>query len=245
MGNEVYFFGTCIVDLVYPKAGFAGIQILQREGIEVIYPSGQTCCGQPAFNSGYRTEALKVARSQIKCFPKNIPIIIPSGSCAGMIKYHWRDLFEGESDFESAMSVAERVYEFTEFLVDKLDIKLTDLGEPTQIAIHTSCSSRNEMRVDDKIELLVSKLSKVEVLEQERKSECCGFGGTFAIKQADISGSMVKDKTNAIKATNASCVISQECGCLMNIGGALEKQNSQIKTQHIAQFLWDRTNATS
>jgi L-lactate dehydrogenase complex protein LldE len=101
------------------------------------------------------------------------------------------------------------------------------------------------MKVDDKIETLVSQLSKVEVLEQERKSECCGFGGTFAIKQADISGSMVKDKTSAIKATNASCVISQECGCMMNIGGALEKQNSQIKTQHIAQFLWDRTNASS
>ena len=244
MSNEVYFLGTCIVDLFYPKAGIAGMQILQREGIEVIYPSGQTCCGQPAFNSGYRKEALKVARAQMKCFPKDIPIVVPSGSCAGMIKHHWRDLFDGESDFESAMSVAERVYEFTEFLVDKLDINLTDLGEPTQIAIHTSCSSRNEMRVDDKIELLVSKLSKVEVLEQERKSECCGFGGTFAIKQADISGSMVKDKTNAIKATNASCVISQECGCMMNIGGALEKQNSQIKTKHIAQFLWDRTNAS-
>lgn len=244
MSNEAYFLGTCIVDLFYPKAGVAGMQILQREGIEVIYPSGQTCCGQPAFNSGYRKEALKVARAQMKCFPKDIPIVVPSGSCAGMIKHHWRDLFDGESDFESAMSVAERVYEFTEFLVDKLDINLTDLGEPTQIAIHTSCSSRNEMRVDDKIELLVSKLSKVEVLEQERKSECCGFGGTFAIKQADISGSMVKDKTNTIKATNASCVISQECGCMMNIGGALEKQNSQIKTKHIAQFLWDRTNAS-
>jgi L-lactate dehydrogenase complex protein LldE len=221
------------------------MQILQREGVEVIYPSGQTCCGQPAFNSGYRKEALKVARAQMRCFPKDIPIVIPSGSCAGMMKYHWRDLFEGESDFDSAMAVAERVYEFTEFLVDKLDINLTDLGEPKQITIHTSCSSRNEMKVDDKIETLVSQLSKVEVLEQERKSECCGFGGTFAIKQADISGSMVKDKTSAIKATNASCVISQECGCMMNIGGALEKQNSQIKTQHIAQFLWDRTNASS
>ena len=245
MSNEVYFLGTCIVDLFYPKAGIAGMQILQREGVEVIYPSGQTCCGQPAFNSGYRKEALKVARAQMRCFPKDIPIVVPSGSCAGMIKYHWRDLFEGESDFDSAMAVAERVYEFTEFLVDKLDINLTDLGEPKQITIHTSCSSRNEMRVDDKIETLVSQLSKVEVLEQERKSECCGFGGTFAIKQADISGSMVKDKTSAIKATNASCVISQECGCMMNIGGALEKQNSQIKTQHIAQFLWDRTNASS
>ncbi len=240
--SEVYFFGTCLVDLFFPKEGLAGMKLLEREGIKVIYPKNQTCCGQPAFNSGYRKEALKVARAQIKCFPKNIPIIVPSGSCAGMIKFHWRDLFKGESDFEAAILVVERVFEFTEFLVDKLEIKLTDLGEPTQIAIHTSCSSRNEMKIEDKIEQLVSQLSEVEVLEQERKSECCGFGGTFAVKQADISGSMVQDKTNTLLATNASCVISQECGCLMNIGGALEKQNAPMKSQHIAQFLWERTN---
>jgi L-lactate dehydrogenase complex protein LldE len=101
------------------------------------------------------------------------------------------------------------------------------------------------MKVADRIESLVSQLSKVEVLEQERKPECCGFGGTFAVKQGDISGSMVKDKTDTLKATNASCVVSQDCGCLMNIGGALEKQNSQLKTQHIAQFLWDRINAAN
>jgi len=242
--NEVYFMGTCLVDLFYPKAGLAGMQLLKNAGVKVIYPSKQTCCGQPSFNSGYRKEALPVARSLIKCFPKDIPIVIPSGSCAGMIKYHWSELFEGKSDIEKALSVAERVYELTEFLVDKLNVELTDLGEPTKIAIHTSCSCRNEMKVADRIESLVSQLSKVEVLEQERKPECCGFGGTFAIKQGDISGSMVKDKTDALKATNASCVVSQDCGCLMNIGGALEKQNSQLKTQHIAQFLWDRTNAT-
>ena len=245
MSNEVYFLGTCIVDLFYPNAGLAGMQILQREGIEVIYPSGQTCCGQPAFNSGYRKETLKVARAQMKCFPKNIPIIIPSGSCAGMIKHQWPNLFKDEQDLEAAMSVVERVYEFTEFLVDKLNVKLIDLGEPTKIAIHTSCSSRNEMKVEDRIEKLISQLSSVEVLEQERKSECCGFGGTFAVKQADISGSMVNDKTSALEATNASCVISQECGCLMNIGGALQKQNSKMKSQHIAQFIWDRTNGPS
>jgi L-lactate dehydrogenase complex protein LldE len=162
-----------------------------------------------------------------------------------MIKYHWSELFEGESDIEKALSVAERVYELTEFLVDKLNVELTDLGEPTKIAIHTSCSCRNEMKVANRIESLVSQLSKVEVLEQERKPECCGFGGTFAVKQGDISGAMVKDKTDALKATNASCVVSQDCGCLMNIGGALEKQNSQLKTQHIAQFLWDRINAAN
>ena len=243
--NEVYFMGTCLVDLFYPKAGLAGMQLLKRAGVKVIYPSNQTCCGQPSFNSGYRKEALPVARSLIKCFPKDIPIVIPSGSCAGMIKYHWCELFESEKDIEISSSIAKRVFELTEFLVDELDIKLTDLGDPIQIAIHTSCSCRNEMKVADRIESLVSQLSKVEVLEQERKPECCGFGGTFAVKQGDISGSMVKDKTDALKATNASCVVSQDCGCLINIGGALEKQNSQLKTQHIAQFLWDRINAAN
>jgi len=129
--------------------------------------------------------------------------------------------------------------------VDELNVELTDLGEPTKITIHTSCASRNEMKIAERIEDLVSQLSKVEVLEQERKSECCGFGGTFAVKQADISGAMVKDKTDALKATEASSVISQDCGCLMNIGCALEKQNSKLKTQHIAEFLWDRTHAKS
>jgi L-lactate dehydrogenase complex protein LldE len=245
MATQVYFMGTCLADLYYPEVGLAGMQLLRREGLDVIYPKKQTCCGQPAFNSGYRKEALPVARSLMKCFKKNIPIIIPSGSCAGMIKYHWSELFSEELDYKQAISVSNRVFELTEFLVDNLQIKLTDLGKPTKIAIHTSCSCRNEMRVADRIESLTSQLSNVDVSIQERKKECCGFGGTFAIKQADISGAMVKDKTDAIKATNADKVISQDCGCLMNIGGALSKQQSQITSQHIAEFLWERTNESS
>jgi L-lactate dehydrogenase complex protein LldE len=245
MTKQVYFMGTCLADLYYPKIALAGMQLLSREGVEVIYPKKQTCCGQPAFNSGYRKESLPVARSLMSCFKKNIPIVVPSGSCAGMIKHHWSELFVGELDYDEAVSVSKRVFELTEFLVDNLHIKLTDLGEPTNIAIHTSCSCRNEMRVADRIESLVSQLANVDVSVQERKKECCGFGGTFAIKQADISGAMVKDKTDALKAINADKVVSQDCGCLMNIGGALSKQQSKLKTQHIAEFLWDRTNEPS
>jgi L-lactate dehydrogenase complex protein LldE len=239
--ENVYFFATCLIDLMYPKAGLAGMQLIQRAGVNVIFPGDQTCCGQPAFNSGYRDEALGVARAQLACFKRDIPVVVPSGSCAGTIKHHWPELFEGEADAEQALAVAARTYELTEFLVDVLDVKLTDLGTPTSVAIHTSCSARREMGVADRIQSLVGQLDKVEILTQEREAECCGFGGTFAIKQGDVSGAMVKDKTDALRATGAARVLSQDCGCLMNIGGAFEKQGNGPNTQHIAEFLLERT----
>ncbi len=237
---EIYFFGSCLIDLLYPKAGLAGMQLIRKAGVRVIYPDNQTCCGQPAFNSGYRDEALDVARQLLSCFPRDIPVIVPSGSCAGMIKHHWPELFAGEHDEAEAKAVAERTYELTEFLVNSLQLKLRDLGEPVKVAIHSSCSARREMGVAEHIETLVKQLDQVEVLTQERKPECCGFGGTFAVKQGDISGAMVKDKTDSLRATAAERVISQDCGCLMNIGGAFEKQGNGPKTQHIAEFLMER-----
>jgi len=240
--EKVYFFATCLVDLMYPKAGLAGMQLLKRAGVEVIFPRDQTCCGQPAFNSGYREEALVVARAQLACFKRDIPVVVPSGSCAGMIRHHWPELFEGEADEQRALDVAARTYELTEFLVDVLDVRLNDLGTPTRIAIHTSCSARREMGVADRIQALVAQLDSVEVLTQDRESECCGFGGTFAVKQADVAGAMVKDKTDALRATGAERIISQDCGCLMNIGGAFEHQGDGPSTQHVAEFLLERTS---
>jgi L-lactate dehydrogenase complex protein LldE len=240
--EKVYFFATCLIDLMYPKAGLAGMQLIKRAGVDVVFPQDQTCCGQPPFNSGYREEALAVARAQLDCFKRDIPVVVPSGSCAGMIKHHWPELFEGEADEQQALDVAGRTYELTEFLVDVLDVRLTDLGTPTRIAIHTSCSARREMGVADRIQSLVSQLEKVEVLVQDREAECCGFGGTFAVKQADVAGAMVKDKTDALRATGAERVISQDCGCLMNIGGALEHQGDGPATQHVAEFLLERTS---
>ena len=240
--DKVYFFATCLIDLLYPKAGLAGMQLIRRAGVDVIFPDDQTCCGQPAFNSGYRDEALAVARAQIACFKQNIPIVVPSGSCSGMIRTHWPELFAGEPDEATALAVASRTYELTEFLVDILDIRLADLGEPVRIAVHTSCSARREMGVGDRIQSLLAQLENVEVLVQEREAECCGFGGTFAVKQADVSGAMVKDKTDTLRATGAERVISQDCGCLMNIGGALDHQGNGPATQHIAEFLWERTS---
>ena len=248
--DTIYFFGTCLIDLIYPQAGVSAVQLLQREGIKVIYPPAQTCCGQPAWNSGYRDEARKVARAQIKLFPKDLPIVIPSGSCAGMMKTHYPELFKGEVDEAEALQVANRVYELTEFLVDVLQVNLTDLGEPIEVAVHTSCSARREMGVADKIEQLLGQLAQVQVKEQAYKAECCGFGGTFAVKQPEISAAMVADKTMHIRATGATQLISQDSGCLLNISGAFAYQaehegKSAPKAQHIAEFLWQRTQTAS
>ena len=151
-------------------------------------------------------------------------------------------MFAGQADEADALAVAGRTYELTEFLVDVLDIRLSDLGEPVKIAVHTSCSARREMGVADRIQSLLAQLDRVEVLVQDREAECCGFGGTFAVKLADVAGAMVKDKTDALRATGAARVISQDCGCLMNIGGAFEHQGDGPVTQHVAEFLLERTS---
>jgi L-lactate dehydrogenase complex protein LldE len=242
--DNIYFFGTCLIDLFYPKAGLAGMQLIKRTGVNVIYPDKQGCCGQPAFNSGYRQQALAVARSLLRCFPRDIPLVVPSGSCAGMIKHHWPELFKNQPEETSVIKLAQRTYELTEFLVEVLHIKLQDLGKPVKVAVHTSCSARREMKVADHIETLINQLSNVEKLQHHNKEECCGFGGTFAIKQPEISGAMVEDKTRYLKDSGAELVISQDCGCLMNIGGAFKKQGSGPVTQHIAEFLWERSNAS-
>ena len=161
------------------------------------------------------------------------------------MKHHYPELFAGQADEAQAVDVANRVYEFTEFLVDVLHIELQDLGEPVKVAVHTSCSARREMGVADKIETLLGQLQYVERLEQARKPECCGFGGTFAVKEPEISAAMVLDKVSHIRHTGADKLISQDCGCLMNISGAMGKQGNPIPAQHIAEFLWERTGGNA
>ncbi len=243
--DAIYFFGTCLIDLFYPQAGLAGMELIRNSGVRVKYPPEQSCCGQPPFNSGYRDDALAVARTQLACLKEPLPIVVPSGSCAGMIKHHWPELFAGQADEAAANGVAARVYELTEFLVDVLKIKLTDLGEPVRVAIHSSCSARREMGVADRIGQLIDQLARVEVVQQARQAECCGFGGTFAVKQAAISGAMVADKCDAIDASGAEILVSQDCGCLLNIGGAFDKRGTGPRSVHIAEFILERTHESN
>ena len=240
--DAVYYFGTCLVDLIYPQAGMAGIKLIQREGVEVIFPQNQTCCGQPAFNAGHQREAREVAALQVGLFPKDIPIIIPSGSCGGMIRKHYTGLFEEHALQTEAESVARRTFELTEFLVHVLKIKLEDQGKPINVSWHSSCHAKREMGIENEPKQLLQQLKNVKLVELEREDECCGFGGTFAVKEPHISAAMVKDKIEDIKRTGAKCLIGADCGCLLNISGAMKHSGIQTDHQHIAEFIWQRVS---
>ncbi|HVO51497.1 MAG TPA: (Fe-S)-binding protein [Thermoanaerobaculia bacterium] len=239
--SKVYFFGTCVVDLFFPDAGLAGIELLRREGVEVVFPPGQTCCAQPAFNCGHLAEARAVARAQIALFPKDLPVVVPSGSCAGMMKQHYPDLFKGEPDEAAAVSFASRVVELTQFLVNVLGVRLTDRGEKASVTWHSSCHGLREMGLDDEPKAILAQLSNVTVVPLTRERECCGFGGTFSVRYPDISSAMVEDKIADVEKTGASVVLSADAACLLNIGGALEKKGAAARPMHLAEFLWERT----
>jgi L-lactate dehydrogenase complex protein LldE len=238
----VYLFGTCLMDAVYPDAGMAAIRLLQAQGVTVVFPQDQSCCGQPAYNSGFVHEARAVARKQLQAFAKPYPIVVPSGSCAGMMKHHYPTLFAGTPDDAVARRFAERVYEFSEYLVRVLGVNLHDQGEPVTITWHSSCHALREMNVIQHSKALIRQLKNVTLVELDRETECCGFGGTFAVKQPAISAAMVKDKVDDIARTGASTIVTGDGGCLMNITGAMEHYGIPIAGKHLADFLWERTN---
>ena len=241
--KKVYYFGTCLMNMLYPEAGMAALKLIQREGVQVIFPRGQTCCGQPAYNSGFPKEAKKVALQQIRLFSKNLPIVVPSGSCAAMMKHHYPLLFEDDAHLESIKQFSNRIVELSEFLVRTLNVKLEDRGTPIKVTWHSSCHALREMHIIADSKALIRQLQNVELIELQNEHECCGFGGTFAVKQADISGAMVADKVEDIRLTGAARVLAGDCGCLMNISGAMEYQKSPVKGQHWAEFIWERTHA--
>ena len=239
--EAVYYFATCLVDLFYPEAGLSGIRLLEREGLRVVFPRGQTCCGQPAFNSGFAAEARGVARAQLRLFPGDAPIVVPSGSCAGMIRRHYPELFEGDADAGLARAFAARVVELTQFLVDVLDVRLEGRGEPVRVAWHASCHSLRECGVERQPLRLLEALPGVSVVRLPRERECCGFGGTFAVRHPEISASMVDDKAAEVEESGAGILLSGDAGCLLNVGGRLAARGSRVRPRHVAEFLWERT----
>ncbi|MGD9333117.1 MAG: (Fe-S)-binding protein [Desulfobacterales bacterium] len=241
--EAIYVFGTCLIESMYPHAGLAAIRLLQREGLRVVFPRGQTCCGQPAYNAGYSEEARQVARQQLRAFPQDYPIVVPSGSCAGMMRHHYPYLFAGHPEWQQTRAFAERIFELTEFMHRVLGVQLDDQGPPVRVTWHSSCHAKREMQVTEDSKTLLRKLQQVELVELEREDECCGFGGTFAVKQPAVSAAMVYDKTEDIRKRGVERVISGDCGCLMNITGALAHRRLSIKGQHIAEFIWERTHA--
>lgn len=247
--TDIYFFATCVVDQFFPNAGMDAITLLEHQGLRVHFPEEQTCCGQPAYTSGFHDEARKVAAQQLDLFPEDWPVVVPSGSCAGMMKHHYPKLFADNPKRKAqAEKLSARIFELTQFLVEVLDFKPQDLGSDCTVVLHTSCSARREMGVHVTGKKLLGDLAKVKVAQQDHESECCGFGGTFSVKQPEISAAMVEDKVKALKATGAERVVSADCGCLMNIlGHAAWKDQQEGKAkptlpgEHIASFLLRRT----
>lgn len=234
--REVYFYGTCLMDVFYPQAGLAAVELMEREGVRVIYPQAQTCCGQPPFNSGYREEARAVARAQMALFPKPIPVIVPSGSCGAMMAVHYPDLFSNDpAEHAAALAFSERVFEWSDFMANVLKPRWRDRGEPCAVTYHPSCHLLRELAPEarrrrpeadaaDAPLALLRQLAHVELRPLPDAQQCCGFGGTFAVKNAPISEAMVADKCAAVEESAAQVLVSVDCGCLMNIGGALARR---------------------
>lgn len=238
---KVYLYVTCLVNHFSPNTGMDALAMLEREGIEVIVITEQTCCGQPAYNAGFIEQSMQVAQSQIALFPLPIPIVILSGSCGGMMRKHYPTLLVNHP---TVQAFSQRLYEFSEFLLHVCQVKLHDQGTTTNITLHTSCSGRREMGIHNTGMKLLSQLKQVTVVEHEYSQECCGFGGTFSVKQAEISAAMVEDKSIHLSRSNCDSFVSTDWGCLLNINGALQYQKSSLRGEHLATFLNKRVSNT-
>ncbi|MDA3969346.1 (Fe-S)-binding protein [Helicobacter ibis] len=237
---RVYFFGTCIGSMVFSNTCVNAIKLLQREGAEVIFKKDQTCCGQPSYNSGYYEESKKVALYNMELFKGSEPIIIPSGSCTGMMKVDYIELFEGTEHEEQARKFSNRIYELSEFLDKVLQVKYNDLGEKTKVTWHSNCHALRVAKCIDSAKNLIRSLKNVELIELEREEECCGFGGTFSIKEPEISNAMVSQKIKDIQSRNVEYMLSADAGCLLNISGAMQKQGVNVQTMHLYDFIAQR-----
>ncbi|WP_243362629.1 (Fe-S)-binding protein [Fundidesulfovibrio terrae] len=242
--GTVSFFGTCLADAAFPGAGMAAIRILEHLGLDVVYPLEQGCCGQPAYNSGFPGEARKVALRQIEAFAgQSGPIVVPSGSCAGMLKLHYPKLFEGHPRYFEVLAFSGRVFEFFDFIGRELGACFEDRGPSVTVAWHSSCHAMRETGSTQAAKAILRGLANVELKEITREYECCGFGGTFSVKRPEVSAAMVRDKVADIAATGASMVLSADCGCLLNITGAAAKMGQSFTGMHLAEFLWGRIHA--
>jgi L-lactate dehydrogenase complex protein LldE len=241
MGKRVSLFVTCMVDQLFPKVGMAMAGVLERLGYDVDFPEDQTCCGQPAFNSGYREEARTVARHFLKVFERCETIVVPSGSCTSMVSHHFAELFHKEPEtLERVHSLEKRIFEFSTFLTAVA--KVDDVGARFEevVTFHDGCHALRELGIKNAPRQLLSKVRGLELREMLPAEECCGFGGTFSVKFADLSGAMARTKIEAIVRTGAKTVVSLDPSCLMQIQGAISRAGMDIRTMHLAEVLASR-----
>ncbi len=237
--KPVSLFVTCIIDALYPPTGIAVVEVLEHLGLEVRFPQAQTCCGQPGFNAGFHDDARRVARHFLQVFADAEVIVTPSGSCATMLRHYYPQLFAADPVWhERACRAARITWEFSEFLVDGLGI--SDLGArlaPTRVAFHDACHGLRGLGLRAQARALAGQVEGVTLVEMQGAQQCCGFGGLFAIKLADISNAMLQEKMQAIESTPADVFLTGDCSCLTHINGGLARHRRPQRLRHVADLL--------
>jgi L-lactate dehydrogenase complex protein LldE len=239
MAHDVALFITCLTDQFYPQVGVAVTKILEHYGCRVHFPAAQTCCGQPFFNNGFHPEARELAKKFIAVFEPYSYVVTPSGSCAAMVREQFEQLLKGDAAWEAGMhKVVSGTYEFVEFLdkVLKVDLRGLRLAEKEEITYHYTCHLRGIGVKDEGVRLL-KQIGNVDFKPMEKTDQCCGFGGTFAIKYPAISGAIVEDKAQCIADTGAKTLICNDAGCTMNIAGMCHRRGMGVRTRHIAELI--------
>ncbi len=229
---KVGLFIPCYIDQFFPEVGIATVKILKKLNVEFDYPIEQTCCGQPAFNTGYWKEAKAIAENFLKIFAKFDYIVSPSGSCTSMVKIFYNEIL-GDKSFE----ISQKIFELTQFLVNILKVDSTGAEFEHTVTYHDACHSLRELGIREEPRILLKNVKKLKLVETENSENCCGFGGTFSVKFPEISTEMVKDKVDAIANSKAEFVTSTDSSCLMQIEGYAKRKGLNIKTIHIAQIL--------
>ncbi len=239
MAHKVALFITCLTDQFYPHVGVAVTRILERLGCEVEFPPAQTCCGQPFFNNGFHPESRELAKRFVEIFGQYEYIVTPSGSCCAMVREQYHQLFQGDATWEKPMhQTVSHTYEFVEFLDKVLHVDFTKLSLPEkrQITYHYTCHLRGIGVRDEGVRLL-RQIGQVDFKPMEKTDQCCGFGGTFAIKYPAISGAIVEDKVQCIARTQADTLVCNDAGCTMNISGMCHRENVPTRVVHIAELI--------
>ena len=228
---------TCLGDALFPDVGVATVRLLRRLGVAVDFPEAQTCCGQPHFNSGYHGEARELARHTLRTFDNGQTVVVPSGSCAAMIKLEYPELFHDDPVWRPrALDMARRTHELSDFLVNVLGREDVGARFDGRVTYHMACHLRG-LGLLTEPERLLMRVKGLEYVKLERADECCGFGGSFSVRYPGISGAMVQDKAAFIEKAGVSAVVATDAGCLMNIAGCLRRRGSRVRALHLAQVL--------
>ncbi|MFY9780943.1 MAG: (Fe-S)-binding protein [Candidatus Baltobacteraceae bacterium] len=235
---EVGLFVTCLVDAFRPTVGFAAVKLLEEAGCRVSVPEAQTCCGQPAYNSGDRADALAIAKAVIAAFRGFDYVVVPSGSCGGMLKLHYPALLAGDPSLrDAAADLARRTYELVSFLTDVLGIEEVGARFDGDVAYHDSCSALRELGVQAQPRKLLDSVAGLRRTELPNAEVCCGFGGTFCVKYSEISADIVRKKAESVVASGAGTLLSGDMGCLLNIAGKLQRDGARVAVRHVAEVL--------